>query len=219
MSLWIKICGTTSLADAELAIDAGADAVGFVFAPSPRRVTAQQVVAITSKLPQTVEKIGVFSETAFDEISAAVLKAGLSGVQLHFDAPTGLTASLRNRFGHELRIVRVLRFNAQTPPAPPALIEDPNADAVLVDSCSKTGAGGTGVAYDWNLAADTLFRKSAARKFIAAGGLTAANVAQAIALLNPWGIDVASGVESAPGRKDPATLRAFIAGARAAARK
>lgn len=219
MSLWIKICGTTSLADAELAIDAGADAVGFVFAPSPRRVTAQQVAAITSKLPQTVEKIGVFSETVFDEISAAVLNAGLSGVQLHFDAPNDLTANLRNRFGDVLRIVRVLRFNAQTPADPPALIEDPNADAVLVDSCSKTGAGGTGIAYDWNLAADTLFSKGEARKFIAAGGLTAANIAEAITLLNPWGIDVASGVESAPGRKDSAKLRAFIAGARAAARK
>lgn len=219
MSLWIKICATTSLADAEIAVDAGADAVGFVFAPSPRRVTPDQVSAITSKLPQTVEKIGVFSETAWDEIAATVLTAGLSGVQLHFDAPPRLTAQLRDRFGSNLRILRVLRFSSETPAAAPTLLDDPNADAVLVDSCAKSGLGGTGVTYDWELAAERIFRSGAERKFIAAGGLTAANVADAIAILRPWGVDVASGVESTPGRKDPAKVRAFIAGARAAARK
>lgn len=215
MSLWIKICGTTSLADAELAIDAGADAVGFVFAPSPRQISARQVALITPKLPKTVEKIGVFSESAFDEISAAVLTAGLTGVQLHFDAAPSLTAQLRDRFGSGLRIVRVLRFNAESAADVPTLLDDPNADAVLVDSCSKSGAGGTGIAYDWDLAAQTIFRASPARRFIAAGGLTPANVAEAIARLHPWGVDVASGVESAPGRKDPAKIRAFIAAARA----
>lgn len=215
MSLWIKICATTSLADAELAVDAGADAVGFVFAPSPRRVTAEQVAAIISRLPQSMERIGVFGETAFDEIAAAVLTAGLSGVQLHFDAPPRLTAQLRDRFGTSLRILRVVRFSGDTAAAAPALLDDPNADAVLVDSCSKTGAGGTGITYDWKLAAETVFRTGAACKLIAAGGLTAANVAEAIAILHPWGLDVASGVESAPGRKDPAKLRAFVAAARA----
>jgi phosphoribosylanthranilate isomerase len=219
MTLWIKICGTTSLADAHLAVDAGADAIGFVFAPSPRRVTPDQVAAIIPRLPQSVEKIGVFSQTAFDEIFAAVFTAGLTGVQLHFDAPLDLTAQLREQFGGDFRILRVVRFAAESPTAAPALLDDPNADAVLVDSCSKTGSGGTGIAYDWNLAAETIFQTSAARKFIAAGGLTPANVADAIARLHPWGVDVASGVESAPGRKDPAKVRAFIAAARAAAPK
>lgn len=215
MSLWIKICGTTSRADAELAINAGADAIGFVFAPSPRRVTPEQVVEIIPKLPQNLEKIGVFGESAFDEISAAVLTAGLTGVQLHFDAPPSLTAQLRDRFGSALRIVRVLRFNAESSAPVPTLLDDSNADAVLVDSCSKSGMGGTGIAYDWDLAAQILFRAIPARRFIAAGGLTAANIAEAIARLHPWGVDVASGVESAPGRKDPAKIRAFIAAARA----
>jgi phosphoribosylanthranilate isomerase len=216
MSLWIKICATTSLADAELALDAGADALGFVFAPSPRRVTSEQIAAITSKLPQFVEKIGVFSETDSDQIAAAVLTAGLTGVQLHFDASPLLTAQLRHRFGTHLRIVRVMRFSIETPAAAPQLVDDPNADAVLVDSCSKTGAGGTGLSYDWNLAAETIFRAGRTHKFIAAGGLTATNVDDAISCLRPWGVDVASGVESTPGRKDPAKLRAFIAAARAA---
>ncbi|HEV2135744.1 MAG TPA: phosphoribosylanthranilate isomerase [Terracidiphilus sp.] len=219
MSLWIKICGTTTLPDAELAVDAGADAIGFVFAASPRRVTPEQVAAITSRLPQTVEKIGVFSEMAIDEIASAVLTSGLSGVQLHFDAAPLLTAQLRDRFGGSLRVVRVVRFKTESPATALELLDDPSADAILVDSCSKTGAGGTGIAYDWDLAAETIFRTGASRKFIAAGGLNDANIAAAIARLRPWGVDVATGVESAPGRKDPAKIRAFIAGARAAAGK
>jgi phosphoribosylanthranilate isomerase len=219
MSLWIKICGTTSLADAELAVDAGADAVGFVFAPSPRRVTPLQVAAFIPRLPHTIEKIGVFSESPLDEIAAAVHTAGLSGVQLHFDAPPLLTTQLRHRFGSSLRIVRVVRFKTDSPATAPEFLDDPIADAILVDSCSTTGAGGTGIAYDWNLAAKTVFRADLARKFIAAGGLNAANIAEAVARLRPWGVDVASGVESAPGRKDEARLRAFIAAARAAAGK
>lgn len=215
MNLWIKICGTTSLADAELAVEAGADAVGFVFAPSPRQVTPAQVAAIVQRLPQTVEKIGVFAEAGADEIAAAVREAGLTGAQLHFDAAPELTARLREQFADSLRIVRVVRIHTEDGSAH-EIPTDANCDAVLVDSCSKTGGGGTGIAYDWKLAASTIFRDARLRKFIAAGGLNPANVAEAIATLQPWGIDVASGVESAPGRKDPARLRAFIINARAA---
>lgn len=218
MSLWIKICGTASLADAELAVDAGADAVGFVFAPSPRQVSVAQVAAIAPRLPQAVEKIGVFAGSAFEEIASSVLACGLTGVQLHFEAAKDLTAELRDRLGSAVRILRVVRFSAESPAAAPALFDDPSADAILVDSCSKTGAGGTGIAFDWNLAA-TIFRDAGPRKLIAAGGLTAANVDEAIAWLQPWGVDVVSGVESAPGRKDPAKVRAFVANARAADRK
>lgn len=219
MSIWIKICGTTSLADAEMAADAGADAVGFVFAPSPRRMSAEQVAEIAPKLPESVEKIGVFAEASFEEIALAVRSSGLTGVQLHFDATTVLTAQLRDRFGEALRIVRVVRFAADSAAGALKLVEDSNADAVLVDSCSKTGAGGTGISYDWELAAEAIFRRGEKGKFIAAGGLNAANVGEAISRLRPWGVDVASGVEYAPGRKDAAKVRALIKGARAAAGK
>jgi phosphoribosylanthranilate isomerase len=215
MSLWIKICGTTSLADAELAVEAGADAVGFVFAPSPRQVTAAQVAAIVEKLPQAVAKIGVFAEAGVDAIAATIREAQLTGAQLHFDAAPELTARLREQFGNDLRIVRVMRIGREGAPAAEIPI-DANADAVLVDSCSKPGGGGTGVAYDWKLAAATFFRDARLLKYIAAGGLNPINVAEAIAVLRPWGVDVASGVESAPGRKDAARLRAFIVNARAA---
>ncbi len=236
MSLWIKICANTSLEDATIAAEAGADAVGFVFAPSPRRVTAEQVAAITPRLRAKIEKIGVFVDATLDEVATTVEAAGLTGVQLHWNAPAELTAALRERFGPRLRILGVVRIGAQ--PQLPGLRSgdnfdrkaamqiaeqgfefaapflDPNNDAVLVDSYSLTTRGGTGKRFDWGLAAVTLFKVTGKNK-LAAGGLTPENVAEAIAMLRPWGVDVVSGVEAAPGRKEAAKVRAFIANARA----
>jgi phosphoribosylanthranilate isomerase len=221
-SIWIKICGNTSLEDALVAAEAGADAVGFVFAPSPRRVTASEVAAIVPQLPATVEKIGVFVDASLDEISATVRACGLTGVQLHFDAPPELPELLKERLGQELRILRVVHFDAETTEqatdqlAPDSRI-GPHIDAILVDSRTATAVGGTGVVFDWSLAATLLFRNGETRKhLIAAGGLNPENVAEAIATLQPWGVDVVSGVEAKPGRKDPAKVREFIARARAA---
>jgi phosphoribosylanthranilate isomerase len=217
MSLWIKICGNTSLEDARLAVDAGADAVGFVFAPSPRRVTVEQVSAIVPHLPATVEKIGVFVDASLDEIVTAFQACGLTGVQLHFAAAPELPAQLRARLGPEARILRVVHFGAEAAEQAAALAVDPNVDAVLVDSRTAEAKGGTGVAFDWEVARMTLFQDAGARKrLVAAGGLHPANVAQAIATLRPWGVDAVSGVEAAPGRKDPVKVRVFVKNARAA---
>jgi len=219
LSLWIKICGNTSLEDALLAVDAGADAVGFVFAPSPRRVTAAQVAAITPHLPATAEKIGVFVDAALDEIEATVRACGLTGVQLHFAAAPELPAQLRERLGAEIRTLRVVHFGAGATAAEIARhAGNPHVDGVLVDSRTATAVGGTGVAFDWIEARKTVFGDAARLKLIAAGGLSPANVAEAIAALRPWGVDVVSGVEAAPGRKDPEKVRAFVARARAAVR-
>ena len=114
MSIWIKICANTSLEDALMAVDAGADAVGFVFAPSPRRVTAAEVAGIAPRLPHAVEKFGVFVDAALEEIVSAVEACGLTGVQLHYDAEPALPARLHQRLGPELRILRVIRFRAET---------------------------------------------------------------------------------------------------------
>lgn len=218
MSLWIKICANTSLADAQLAAEAGADAVGFVFAPSPRRVTAEQAAAMVRELPASLEKIGVFVDAGFEEIAATVETAGLTGVQLHFDAPAALAAQLRARFGPELRILGVVHFDAETMERVAAMAGDASIDALLVDSRTATAVGGTGVAFDWDAASKTLFQNADGRKrLVAAGGLTPENVAEAIATLRPWGVDVVSGVEAAPGHKDAAKVRAFIAYARKAA--
>jgi phosphoribosylanthranilate isomerase len=213
MSLWVKICANTSLEDARLAADAGADALGFVFAPSPRRVTPAQAAAMVSELPAAIEKIGVFVDSSFTEIASTVEASGLTGVQVHCNGDETLPAQLRARFGSGLRILRVVHFG------PDAKIpDDASADGFLIDSRTATAVGGTGVAYDWSLAATTLFQNAKARKrLVAAGGLTPENVAEAIARLRPWGVDVVSGVEAAPGRKDAAKVRAFVANARAAA--
>jgi phosphoribosylanthranilate isomerase len=214
MSLWIKICANTSLADAMIAAEAGADAVGFVFAPSPRRLTAEQAAAIVPRLPAEIEKIGVFVDATVEEIAATVEAAGLTGVQLHWDAPAELPAALRARFGSGVRILGVVHFDAETAKNQPAL--DSNVDAILVDSRTASAMGGTGKSYDWAAARRSLFGRAEELKLIAAGGLTPDNVAEAIATLRPWGVDVVSGVEFAPGRKDAAKVKAFIANARAA---
>jgi phosphoribosylanthranilate isomerase len=216
MSLWIKICANTSLEDARLAVHAGADALGFIFAPSPRRVTPEQVAAITPHLPETVEKIGVFVDAAFGEISDAVRRCGLTGVQLHSPSGPELAAVLRAEFGAELRIMRVVHFGPKAAQQAQAYAADPNVNAVLVDSRSATAVGGTGISFDWHEAHRTIFGAATAARLVAAGGLNPDNVAQAIATLHPWGVDVASGVEEAPGHKDPAKVQAFVANARAA---
>ena len=115
MSIWIKICGNTSLDDARLAVDAGADAVGFVFAPSPRRVTVPEVAAIVAHLPATVEKIGVFVDAGLEEIYASGRVCGLTGVQLHSAAGPEMPAKLHQKLGPDLRVLRVLHFEGHTP--------------------------------------------------------------------------------------------------------
>jgi len=223
MSLWIKICGNTSLEDALLAVDAGADAVGFVFAPSPRQVTAMQAAAIARKLPPSIEKIGVFVDAPLDQIYLVVRECGLTGVQLHFDAPPELPEKLRAHLGPQVRILRVVHFDAGAAAGAAEQIalhlRNPHVDAVLVDSRTAAAVGGTGSAFDWASARSTVFLDAKERKLIAAGGLNPANVAQAISTLRPWGVDAVSGVESAPGRKDPTKVREFVTNARAASRK
>jgi phosphoribosylanthranilate isomerase len=222
--IWIKICANTSLEDALLAAEAGADAVGFVFAPSPRQVTAVEVAAIVPHLPVAVEKIGVFVDATLEEIVSTVEACGLTGVQLHFDAAPELPAQLHQWLGPELRILGVVHFSAGTGEQQAARmaehVRNPHVDAVLVDSRTEMAVGGTGVTFDWVEARKALFQNAEAQgdevktRRIAAGGLNPDNVADAIATLHPWGVDVVSGVEAAPGHKDKAKVREFVARAR-----
>lgn len=210
MSVWIKICGNTSLEDAQLACKAGANAVGFVFAASPRQVTPAEVAAITPHLPAEVEKLGVFVDAPLDSIYSAVRTCGLTGVQLHSKAGPELTERLHALLGPALRILRVVHFSPRAAEQVSAMDKDPHVDAVLVDSRTATAVGGTGIRFDWEAARESVFQSPKGHRRIAAGGLNPDNVAEAIAMLRPWGVDVASGVEIAPGRKDPFKVQEFI---------
>jgi phosphoribosylanthranilate isomerase len=221
--MWIKICGNTSLADAQHAANSGASALGFIFAPSPRRVTVEQVRTISPHLPRNVERYGVFVDASFDEIVDAVRDADLSGVQLHANNDPDLPRRLRAHFAAEpasspISILAVLAFSDDMEPQIEAIARDAARDgaidALLIDSRSPIGHGGTGTRYDWQ-AAQHMFRRVAPQlRLIAAGGLNPDNVAEAIRTLAPWGVDVATGVEAAPGRKDPTRVQAFTRNAR-----
>src|SRR5271163_3741717 len=220
--MWIKICGNTSLEDAQLAVDAGANAVGFVFAETPRRVTRTEVSAITPHLPKTVEKYGVFVDPSFEEVVETVVECGLTGVQLHTTSDRGLALQLREHFAltparGRLGILRVIHYAPEFDSQLGELSRDHAVDGVLIDSRTAKAVGGTGIAFDWRAAQTSFLRRQPHLRLIVAGGLRPENVAGAIYTLQPWGVDVASGVEAAPGRKDPAKVRKFINAARKAA--
>lgn len=212
--MWVKVCANTSLEDAQMSADAGADAVGFVFAESVRRVTRAQVRGITPHLLASVDKIGVFVDASFDDLAAAVEECGLTGVQLYSGCEPTATEGLRERFDSRLKILKVIHFAQGLEAELRVAQADAALDAVLIDSRSATLLGGTGLRYDWKAARGS-FAGSRLR-LIAAGGLTPENVGEAIATLEPWGVDVASGVEAAPGKKDAAKVKAFVKNARLA---
>jgi phosphoribosylanthranilate isomerase len=215
--MWVKICANTNFEDALLAAEAGADAVGFVFAESPRRVTAKQVGAIAPHLPEALEKFGVFVGSSLDEIAQTVSECGLTGVQLHFSHDPRLAEKLRERFGPKLTILRVVHYSQDLETHIKEAQKDLSINGVLVDSRTATVVGGTGIRFDWQAARRGFLEAAPHLRLIAAGGLNPANVAEAIQTLGPWGVDVASGVEAAPGKKDPEKVRAFVSAARAAA--
>ncbi|MFT4114847.1 phosphoribosylanthranilate isomerase [Silvibacterium sp.] len=217
--LWVKICGNTSLEDALVAAEAGASAAGFVFAPSKRQVTVEQVAEITPQLPAYFEKIGVFVDASFEQIVQAVEMAGLTGVQLHSAADSGISDRLRTHFGPGLRLLQVIHYQQELGSQLAAASRNAALDGVLVDSRTATLVGGTGVRFDWHAARKSLAEAANGLKIIIAGGLDPENVGEAIATLRPWGVDVVTGVEAAPGQKDHAKVKAFVQNARIAASK
>lgn len=223
--MWIKICGNTTLLDTLSAAEAGADAVGYVFALSPRQVTPRQVATITPELPFDLTQIGVFNTQDYDEIEFALHTAGLHGVQLHGELDFQLADRLRGAFDANFFLIQSLHWSLDRDPAAAertlrdelrAIGRHQAADAVLLDTRTATASGGTGKALDWDRAHDVLAAEAGKLRIILAGGLTPYNVAEAIHTLRPWGVDVASGVESFAGKKDPLRVHNFIRTARAA---
>jgi phosphoribosylanthranilate isomerase len=219
--MWVKICANTNLHDAQMALDHGADAVGFVFAPSSRRVTPEQVGKITARLTGPGERVGVFQTLEFDTLRDAIRIAGLTGVQLHGEGDPALAGLLKAEFGPTLTVTQTLHWVIDGGDSAGELLRmiaeiqaSGHVDRILVDSKVGSALGGTGRTFDWN-AAQRLFAESGL-PMIVAGGLGPGNVTEAIERLKPWGVDVASGVEREPGKKDLERLRQFIDRARAA---
>ncbi|MGD0443176.1 MAG: phosphoribosylanthranilate isomerase [Edaphobacter sp.] len=220
--MWIKICANTNLDDAQLAAELGADAVGFVFAPSMRRVTAAEVARITPHLPEGVERVGVFPALAAEEIANAADEAGLNAVQLHGGVNLALLRQLHDIFDDRVKLIQTVHWRVNGDSASAAdvarhlqvVAAEGLVDRVLIDSSIGSATGGTGVSFNWNDARSTLAESTAGLKLIVAGGLRHDNVAWAIQCLTPWGVDVASGVEESPGKKSHERLAAFIQAAR-----
>lgn len=210
----VKICGIRSVEDARTAADAGADYLGLVFAESPRRVDLAQARAIRDALPQGPPRVGVFDRAGPDEVVVAVEAADLATIQVHGEyAPGELTRLVRAAGRPFIRALHAGRDNLGDD-LEEALASDPPPFALLLDTPVEGLAGGSGRTFDWQLARDPARRT---RVFLA-GGLTPANVAAAIRAVEPYAVDVSSGVEAAPGRKDRELVRTFIAAARAADR-
>lgn len=193
--MFVKICGITTEEDGLLSVAMGADAVGFVFAPSPRQVAVDHARDIVRRLPPEVLTVGVFRDELPQRVIEMCHRAGLRAAQLHGQESPEDTAMVRAAVGLVIKAF----------PAGSAVLErasDWRADAVMVDS----PAPGSGEVFDWSLAEGA----PVGRRFILAGGLTPDNVADAIERVRPWGVDVSSGVEARPGHKDPIKVRDFV---------
>jgi len=214
---WVKICGTTSLKDAQLSVSSGADALGFIFAPSPRQVEVAVAAEIVAALPNGVEKIGVFVDESPVRVAEVAAQVGLTGVQLHGNEPAELLPEFRQAVGNR-RLIKALAarelISASEDKVSSHLRSRDNIDAVLLDSGSAAKPGGTGVPFDWE---QTVLLSEAIQTVvpvIISGGLNSHNVSEALLLFHPWGVDVVSGVEREPGKKDEAKLREFVTAVR-----
>lgn len=255
---WVKICGTTNVEDALAALDAGANAVGFVFYKKSRRAVDPACArAIVSKLPDDIAKIGVFVNETVDNVVSTVHDVGLTAVQLHGDEDVNYSRQLYRALangGPRPLIFRSLAARVFDVPDDQSVGWDPvqagileldenyhgqrvrklhvadDGDlflethgfrpgvigGILLDSSTPTQRGGTGRTFDWERVRPWVGVMNSISKLVVAGGLTPHNVADAMAMLHPWGVDVASGVESSIGKKDPAKVRAFVQAVRRA---
>jgi phosphoribosylanthranilate isomerase len=200
--VFVKICGITTEEDALLAVALGADAVGFVFAPSPRQIAPQAAHDIVRRLPPEILTVGVFRDDLPDRVLEKVHTSGVKAAQLHGHEAPEVTRQVRER----LRFV-IKAFAAGSHELRRAT--EHGADAILIDAPEP----GSGTVFDWGLVDDAPLDC----RILLAGGLTPENVVTAIHRVKPWGVDVSTGVEREPGRKDAVKLKAFIEAAKDAA--
>jgi phosphoribosylanthranilate isomerase len=232
---WIKICGMTNLEDALVAVEAGADAVGFVFyEKTPRCVSMEAAREIVDKLPERVESVGVFAGESLRRAGEVGAWVGLDSLQVYpLPGPkrleglenVGLRPAMQRKPGQRKIYLALPISNlaiedvGETGLAVNVADPDSKFVALLLDSGGGQQPGGTGVAFDWNQAAPMVAGLSLLQKVVIAGGLTPQNVGQAMGILQPWGVDVATGVEARPGKKDAEKVRAFVRAVRDIDRK
>jgi phosphoribosylanthranilate isomerase len=205
----VKICGVTNLDDARRAADLGAWAVGLIFhEPSPRRCDVDDAIAIAAALRRHAEVCGVFVNRPLDEVVDAADRIGLTMLQLHGDEGPAYCAEAAHRSG--CKVIKAIQARSG---ADLQALEPFHTDFHLLDSHAPGLRGGTGETFDWSLAR----AHRGGVPVILSGGLTADNVTTGIEATSPWAVDVASGVEAKPGRKDPGRLEAFFAAARGVA--
>ena len=207
----VKICGITNIKDALAAAEAGADALGFVFAESPRKIEPEAAREIVSRLPAHIVTIGVFAGQDADEVLRIMEAVGLRFAQIHGDADEALAGQCNEA---AWGLIRALRIGS--PESIRGAVEDPlvaACDAVLLDAHVEGKMGGTGQAFDWDLAVEA---ETLGKPIILAGGLTPENVEEAARKVMPYAVDVSTGVEKSPGKKDHAKIKEFIENVRKA---
>lgn len=203
----VKICGITNLEDAELAVEFGADELGFNFyEKSPRYISPVKAREFIEKLPSNVCNIGVFVNESIDSVLETAKIAGLDAIQLHGDEDNRFIEEVNTMSG--LPVIKAIQVSSDFDPEN---IKPCSAEAILLDKYSPEQYGGTGETFDWKIAKQI---SEQFRVLYLAGGLTAENVADAVRIVKPYAVDVASGVESAPGKKDEQKLYRFITAAK-----
>lgn len=198
----VKICGITNLEDALMAVEAGADALGFVFFQgSPRFISPEQAAAIIDRLPPFVQSVGLFVNEEPATVNSVAGRCGLDIIQLHGEESPDCCRAVTRRIIKAFRVKDASSLER---------MHEYHVVGYLLDAWSPAAHGGTGTTFNWDIAATA----AASQRIILAGGLNPENVAEAVRLVRPYGVDVSSGVESAPGKKDAALVERFIRAAR-----
>jgi phosphoribosylanthranilate isomerase len=200
----IKVCGITNPGDARVAADAGADAIGLVFAESPRKVSVEQAREIAAALPEGIPKVGVFVDEEPEEVLRIAREVGLDYAQLHGDESPEAVAEIH---GGGVGVIKVLRVRDE---GSLEAMERYDADLFMLDAYSEKARGGTGTRFDWGLA-------KAVRGYaniLVSGGLSPENVREAIEFFEPYGVDASSSLEDRPGKKNGELVRRFVSAAK-----
>ena len=200
----VKVCGITNPVDARAAADAGADAIGLVFAESPRRVSVERAREIAAALPEGVSKVGVFVDAEPEEVLRIAREVGLDYAQLHGDEPPEALAEIREGGVGVMKALRVRNAESLVD------VERYEADLFLLDAWSAEARGGTGARFDWELAKSLRGRDN----ILVSGGLGPENVREAIEYFEPYGVDASSSLEERPGKKNGERVRRFVGAAK-----